>query len=61
MEISQASLSGIPMVRVVEDIDRHGSPVFGDAVQGILAFVDEDGAADLVAAQRRDDSPGSSA
>ena len=38
MEISQVSLSGIPLLRVAGDIDHSASPVFYEAVQTSLAL-----------------------
>jgi anti-anti-sigma factor len=37
MEIYEASLSGIPLLRVVGDIDHYASAVFDEAVRKILA------------------------
>ena len=36
MEISQASLSGIPVLRVVGDVDHQAAAVFDEAVRGAL-------------------------
>jgi len=38
MEISEASLSGIPLLRVVGDIDHYASSVFDEAMRKTLAL-----------------------
>ncbi len=37
MEVSQASLSGIPILRVVGDVDHHSAAVFDEAARDALA------------------------
>lgn len=37
MEVSQASLSGIPVLRVVGDVDHQAAAVFDEAVRDALA------------------------
>ena len=38
MEVFEGSLSGIPLLRIVGDVDHSGSSIFDDAVQRALAL-----------------------